>query len=343
VIPLHVGSQANVFWDDQRGSYVGYHRSDCHRFEAGDNSRQFVMTETTDIYSPWGFRPSTAEDIRAARKVKFLREPQPWFMDNGPLTPGGFCLEYPSVFKPATVDPEGTDVYVPKAVKYPWAPDVYLAFPTMYFHYEIGPKTRTTLEDPERGLGSGPIETQVEVSRNAVDWQRYPRPAYIGIGKHAGYNVVQAYIAHGMVRRGDEIWQYYYGTEEYHTTQAKVKPRRGIFRVVQRLDGFVSVNTPYESAGTLVTKPLTFDGNRLVLNVDTDATGYVQVGLLDEKGQPIPGYSVDDCVYINGDFVDKEVEWLGKGTDLSAFRGRAIQVVYRMRGSKLYAMQFVQR
>ena len=208
---------------------------------------------------------------------------------------------------------------------------------------EIGPKTRTTLEDVERGLGSGPIETQFEVSRNAVDWQRYPRPAYIGIGNHAGYNVVQAYIAHGMVRRGNEIWQYYFGTEEYHTTQAKVKPRRGIFRVVQRLDGFVSVNTPYEATGTLVTKPLTFDGNRLLLNVDTDATGYVQVGLLDEKGQPIPGYSVDDCVYINGDFVDKEVEWLGKGTDLSAFRGRAIQVVYRMRGSKLFAMQFVQR
>jgi hypothetical protein len=345
VLPLHVGSQANVFWDEQRGTYVGYHRSDCHAYPSGTETRRvWVMTETTDPTAPWPFTPVPVERVREIRQTTELRDPQPWFMDNGPLTPGGFCKEYPTVFGPRAGDPPGTDVYVPKALKYPYAPDVYLAFPTMYFHYwDAVDPARQTLGDPERGLGSGPIDTQLEVSRNAVDWRRYARPAYIGIGRHEGYDVVQSYIAHGMVRRGNEIWQYYFGTEEYHSTQQSTKPRRGVFRVVQRLDGFVSADAPYDTTALMVTKPLVFKGNRLVLNIDTEATGYVQVGLLDENGRPIPGYSVDDGVYINGDFIDKEVEWLGKGTNLSAFEGRPVQLVFRMRGSKLYAMQFAQR
>jgi hypothetical protein len=61
---------------------------------------------------------------------------------------------------------------------------------------------------------------------------------------------------------------------------------------------------------------------------------------VDEQGKPIPGYSVDDCVYINGDYLDAPVEWLGKGTDVSSLDGRTVQIVFRMRGTKLFAMQF---
>lgn len=346
VIPLRVGSQINIFWDDQRGRYVSYHRSDCHAYPSGgETRREWVMAETKDPTAPWEFQPVTREKTAAIREKVLLRDPQPWFMDNGPLTPGGYCKEYPSVFGPDdNLDPEGTDPYVPKAMKYQYAPDVYLAFPAMYFHYwDIGPVARRTLGSEERGLGSGPIETQVEVSRDGVHWKRYPRPAYIGIGKHEGYDIVQAYIAHGMVRRGDEIWQYYYGTEEYHSNMLQDEPRQGVLRMVQRLDGFVSADTPYDTSGVLVTKAITFEGNRLVLNIDTDATGYAQVGILDEQGRPIPGFEVDNSVYINGDFIEKEVEWLDKGTDLSELEGRSVQVMFRMRGSKLYSMQFIRR
>jgi hypothetical protein len=110
---------------------------------------------------------------------------------------------------------------------------------------------------------------------------------------------------------------------------------------VQRLDGFVSADAPYDREATLVTHPLRFAGRRLVLNVDTGATGYAQVGFLDERGEPIPGFSVDECVYVNGSFVDHPVEWLGKGRDVSALAGKTVQLVLRMRGASLYALQFV--
>jgi hypothetical protein len=111
---------------------------------------------------------------------------------------------------------------------------------------------------------------------------------------------------------------------------------------VQRFDGFISADTAY-TGGELVTRPLTFEGNRLVLNIDTGATGYAQVGIADTNGQAIEGFGVDDCVYINGDFIDTEVEWLGKGTDVSSLAGKPVRLVFRSRGTKLYSMQFMSR
>ncbi|MDZ7765883.1 MAG: hypothetical protein U5K00_15955 [Melioribacteraceae bacterium] len=107
------------------------------------------------------------------------------------------------------------------------------------------------------------------------------------------------------------------------------------------MDGFVSLDSPYEKEIEVVTKPISFEGDKLVLNIDTEATGYAQIGLLDENGDPIEGFEVENCVYINGDFINKEVEWTGKGTDVSELQGKTVHVVFKMRGSKLYAMQFV--
>ena len=76
---------------------------------------------------------------------------------------------------------------------------------------------------------------------------------------------------------------------------------------------------------------------------------------------------LDDCVYINGDFVETEVEWFpnwsefkefeGKNfeeientkmdvkleKDVSSLQGKTVQIVFRLRGCKLYAMQFTNK
>lgn len=342
VLPFRSGSQANIFYDDQKQVYTTFHRSDFGRTRTGDTQRDFVMTETKDLLKPWPFKPLTVAEARERAVGKRVAELIPWFLDNGPLTPGGFSLEYPWVFSPIdSLDPRETDVYVPKAHKYPWAPDTYVAFPVMYFHYEESlPEEREILSHEERQLGSGPLETQFSASRNGVDWQRYPRPAYVGIGEHKGIDFKTAYIAYGMVKRGNQIWQYVFCEPHYHSPWVTYEDKRAVIKLVQRLDGFVSIDSPYEKETTVVTKPLVFEGSKLTLNIDTDATGYAQVGFLDENGNPIDGFSVDECIYINGDFISKEVEWMEKGKDVSELEGKVVQVVFRMRGSKLYAMQF---
>ena len=344
VLPFRSGSQANIYYDDQKQLYTAFHRSDFGRTKSGDTQRDFVMTETSDLLNPWPFTPLSPAKTREKARDKRVAEIIPWYLDNGPLTPGGFAMEYPWIFSPIdTLDPRDTDIYVPKAQKYPWAPDTYVAFPIVYFQYkESTPDERLILWSPDRQLGSGPLETQLSVSRNGVNWIRYPRPAYVGIGEHRGIDFKTAYIAVGMIKKGSQIWQYTFNEPHYHSPWIKFDEKRSVVRLIQRLDGFVSLDSPYQKETEVITKPITFEGNQLVLNIDTDAAGYAQVGFIDETGKPVPGFSVDECIYINGDFIAKEVEWIQKGKDVSELRGRALQLIFRMRGSKLYALQFIE-
>lgn len=341
LIPFRSGTQSCTFYDDQRQVYVTTHRTGIMHTPAFATQRSTVVTETQNLFKPIPFTPLSQKDYHELDKKLPLREPLPWWLDNGPLTPGDFGLEYPNSFNPDEADPVGTDIYITKAIKYQYAPDTYFSFPIIFFHYENdGPPTRTELMNPERKLGEGPIETQIAVSRDGINWKRYYRPAYVGIGMHDGIDIKTAYIAQGMVRRGNEIWQYYFGEPFYHSAYDKSDKRISVFRLVQRLDGFISIDSPYEKEAVVKTKPFTFEGNRLTLNIDTDAAGYAQAGFIDEYGKPVEGFSVDDCIYINGDFIEKEIEWLGRGKDLSSLEGKTVQLVFRMRGSKLYSMQF---
>ena len=366
VLPFRSGSQCNIYYDDQKQVYTAFHRSDFGRTKTNDTQRDFVLTETKNLVKPWPFKPLTQEEAKLRASKMRTANLIPWYLDNGPLTPGGFSVDYPWVFSPSDdIDPSETDIYVPKAIKYPWAPDTYLAFPVIYFHYEESePVTRSILMDPKYERGSGALETQVATSRNGVDWKRYPRPAYVGIGEYKGIEFKTAYIAQGMIKRGNEIWQYVFCEPHYHSPWKKYNDKRSVIRLVQRLDGFISLDSPYDKESYVVTKPFTFHGNKLLLNIDTDAAGYAQVGFLDMNGNDIPGFSVDDCIYINGDFIETEVEWMknreeinrisnnneevGETTsdnvitskDVSELEGQTVRLIFRMRGSKLYSMQF---
>lgn len=336
-------SQSNLFYDDQRGQYLGYHRTDLGQNQFGKTERRFVFTALGSLRPPWPFSPLTQADYERTAATMRLHKQRPWYLDNGPLTPGGLGLEYPTMFRPREgYDPDATDMYVPKAVKYPWAPDTYLAFPPIYYHYgDTTPAGRVALDDPARRRGDGPLETQLMTSRDGENWSRHPRPVWLGVGAYpGGLDVHQTYMAHGMVRRGDEIWMYAYNTEEYHSGGRFGPFRRAIHRTVQRLDRFVAAESPYDRAGTLVSRPLTFTGKKLVLNADTAATGFIQVGLRRADGTAIPGFGVDDCVYVSGNELRHVVEWLDRGTDVSALAGQSVQLVVRTRGSRLFALQF---
>ena len=149
-----------------------------------------------------------------------------------------------------------------------------------------------------------------------------------------------AYMGEGMIRRDNEIWQYYLGDPHYHSWFNRTPPNRAVYRVVQRLDGFVSADAPY-TGGTMETRPFLFSGKKLLLNVKTEATGDVQVGIEDEQGRPIPGFSAGDCIYINTDSVAASVSWPHRGSNVSSLAKKPVRLFFRMRGAKLFAFQFV--
>ncbi len=341
-LPFWPGSQSMVFYDDQRQVYVGHHRTDYGRTPGGKTERYAVLTEVKELLGPWPMDPMTPESTAALARERRVKNEllDPWYLDNGPLAPGGFGMEFPIVFGPTEgYDPLAADVYSTRGMKYPLAPDVYLAFPLFYFHYwGDGPANRQVLGHPDRKLGSGLVEVQLATSRNGHDWKRYPRPTYIGVGPHEGYPANRPYIGYGFAQRGRDLYHYTFTRSSYHDGFAEPRPPV-IHRAIQRVDGFVSIDTPY-TGGSFTTKPLVFEGNRLVLNIDTDATGYAQVEIRDENNKPIPGFTLEDAIYVNGDFINKEVEWLTKGTDVSELEGRTVRLHFVMRGTKLYAMEF---
>jgi hypothetical protein len=52
------------------------------------------------------------------------------------------------------------------------------------------------------------------------------------------------------------------------------------------------------------------------------------------------GFGLDECVYVNGNELKYPVEWLDRGTDVSSLAGQPVQLIVRMRGARLYSLQF---
>jgi hypothetical protein len=189
-------------------------------------------------------------------------------------------------------------------------------------------------------------------SRDGVAWDRRRQP-YLGTGLHDGLDLHLVSMGPGIVRRGMWLHQYFVGWPYTHgapTAWDKVpekraewlgKDRGGIYCATQRLDGYVSMDVENDS-GVLTTRPLTFKGNRLLLNLYSPATGSARVALLDAEGQALPGFSAEECELIQADSVDFEVRWKG-GADVNAHAGQTVRVSVEMRNTKVYAMQFVTR
>jgi hypothetical protein len=145
--------------------------------------------------------------------------------------------------------------------------------------------------------------------------------------------------AFGIVPTGPTEMSIYWqeNFDNYPAKEIIPKLRRG----AMRLDGFVSVNAGY-SGGEFTTRPLTFAGKRLTLNLSTSAVGSVRVEIQDAGGAAVPGYALDDCPEIWGDEIARVVAWKS-GTDVSGLAGRPVRLRFVMKDADVYAFQFLRQ
>lgn len=298
-LPFDPDGSIAAFWDDQAGVYRGYLRATM------DDAvrRRIVRAKTHEILKPWPFEPVEA-----------------------PVWDNNWNLPRPTSGELPFVD-TGGQVYRFKAVKYAGAPDTYVAFPWRFIH-----------------AGNVRPGSFLMVSRDGESWTRYEPPYYFQPGwELEGRTVVEALMEQGMVLRGDEIWQY--GTVRFTEHGGALygggEREGGIYdrlvRVTQRLDGFVSLEAGGET-GLAVTRPLVFEGSRLVLNVA--AEGKARVALTDERGRPLPGFALDDCDPITVDATSHTVSWGGQ-SDVSAHAGKTVALQIELNSARLFALQFV--
>jgi len=218
------------------------------------------------------------------------------------------------------------DLYNSAAVKYPYAANSYFMFPSAYYH------------DPPHTM-----DVQLATSRDSIHFTRW-KETFVRMGLEGAFDSQRIYMAPGMLRVGDEIWMYYGGLSRPHPPHPQARPypsRHGsVGRVRIRLDGFVSQDAP-RAVGHLTTVPLRFTGNRLEVNMDGSAGGWLKVEVLDESMNPIQGFSEGEGDFLWGNSVRKPVTWKGKG-DLSTLAGRIVRLHFIGRSVKLYAFQFLE-
>lgn len=317
----HLDSQNVIFYDDRINKYVAYVRKNLMRW------------------------PSAGRTIARAESDR---------LDGFPVV-----QDMPIVLGPDSSDLHHEEVamvdyYMSAAVKYPWAEDAYYMFPTAYYHY-MGRFSREFAEDCP--TNAGPLHTQFAASRDGVAWERYDRRPFVDLGRKGQFDWASSRTMWGIVPSVDdqEMYLYYRASDWLHGWDRDERNKRlltaaglgadqniaVISRVVSRKDGFVSARAAY-TGGEFITPPLIFKGSKLVLNVDTSATGIVQVEILDQDGAPLTDsrWRIDDCDRIHtANEINRAVTWRGN-SNLSEFAGKPIRLRFVMWDTDLYAFQF---
>lgn len=100
-----------------------------------------------------------------------------------------------------------------------------------------------------------------------------------------------------------------------------------------RRDGFASMNA--DDDGSLTTRPLSFKGKRLFVNLDAP-DGELRAELLDLDGSPIAPFTRANCEPLKLDATLAEVRWQG-AADLSAHAGKTVRLRFHLKQGSLYS------
>jgi len=352
MVPFAGSTKTNIVYPDASCPKMAYFFGTCvfrdanprcppeHRYKMINGDAETWVFGSPDgirfkpLYGQPSFRPSDTNNIlffdeRIGEYVAYLRVYSPWrkvvrcvTSDLSKFGPERVVFGYDKQDL-ASLDKNRfvrMDFYNSSAIRYPYAADAYVMFPSAYYHFP----------DPPVGkfANDGITEIHMATSPDGVRWTRVSREPFVPL--QADENGL--YMAWGMIRRGDKLYLYY---GVYHRTHgAGMDPRDYITRAELRLDGFVSLDAP--SRGTITTVPLVFSGSRLQLNAVAQS---VRVALLDEAGRVLSGFGWEDCDAVTGDCTAKTVTWRGK-SDLRQLAGKAVRLRVELAKGKLYAFQF---
>ena len=213
------------------------------------------------------------------------------------------------------------------------APHLYVGFPMRY----LPDRNAALPEKYKDALGIGLSDSVFISSRDGVRWQRTFQESFVRPGPNPlnwtdrSNAVAWGLVPTGLVPTGKEEMSVYI-VEHFRLPTARV--RRGVLRT----DGFVSVHAGYQD-GEFVTKPLVFDGRRLVINYSTSAAGSLRVEIQGANGDPIPDFRLQDSPEIFGDAIEQTVAW-ESGSDVAALAGRPIRLRFVMEDADLYSIRF---
>jgi hypothetical protein len=213
--------------------------------------------------------------------------------------------------------------YTQATLPCPGAPHLLLAFPKRFV-----PDRKKIAEHKEPGVSDAVFMS----SRDGVQWDRSFLEAWVRPGLDPkNWTDRNNMTAWGIVETAPDEWSMYI-SEHYRSPDNRIR------RITIRPRGFASMHADAKES-EFTSKPLRFEGNRLLLNYSTSAAGSVQIEVRDANGQPIPGFALTDMPPLYGDELEATTKWKG-GSDLAKLRGQTIRLRVVMRDADLYALRF---
>lgn len=174
-------------------------------------------------------------------------------------------------------------------------------------------------------------------SRDGFYWHRPHRTPFLPVSERMGdwnWGNVQS-ASPGCLVVGDQLWFYVSGRAGKSFPGSQHCDAGGATGLATlRRDGFASMDAK-EQAGALTTRPVTFRGKHLFVNLAAPQ-GELRVEMLNEQGRPIEPFTRDNCQPIRGDKTLLPVAWTG-AADLSALAGKPVRFRFHVKNGTLYA------
>lgn len=238
-------------------------------------------------------------------------------------------------------------MYTNQIAPYYRAPHVLFGFPTRYVARPLTDHVQTldpvelrkTLIAAHRRVGTDLTDGVFMSSRDGLSFHRWDeafvRPGPQAAGHWIYGNIYQSY---GLWETEADNPALPHEISMHFTEGAWRDDAHQLRRYTIRLDGFVSLHAPY-AGGELVTKPVTFAGNKLTINYATSAAGSVKVEIQDADGEPIPGFALADAEELYGDSVEQTVSWKN-GSDVGELAGKPVRLRFVLRDGDLFSWRF---
>ncbi len=237
--------------------------------------------------------------------------------------------------------------YVSQIKPYERSPHLYIGFPARYVDPGLTESTRLLPEWDLREkrmtvsprYGTAVTDSVYITSRDGKNF-RQSNDVFLQPGLRTSHNWSYGdnYIAWHVVEtastKDDSPRELsLYATESYFTGRNSRLRRYSL-----RIDGFASIHAKLKE-GEFTTKPITFSGETLSLNVATSAAGMVKVEIMNADGTAIPGFSLEESDLIYGDSIDHRVTWKENRT-VKSLIGKPVILRFLMREADLYSLVF---
>jgi len=223
-------------------------------------------------------------------------------------------------------------LYTNQTSPYFRAPQIYLSIGARFSDFQVVPDEQALKLKVDSTQWKGVSDAYFMSTRGGTQYDRTFMESFIrpGIGLN-NWTARCNYPALNVVQTGANEMSVY-------LNQDYAQPTANLHRYSLRLDGFTSINAPFDG-GEVLTKPFTFSGDILEINYSTSAVGEIRFEIQNKAGKPIEGFEMEKSKAVIGNEIAGQATWEGNKS-LASLNGKIVRLHIYMKDADLYSLRF---